>query len=186
MLTQWAFSPYSNRVTRMIAASVFVIFPLCLAVAAFSDLFTMTIPNRASIILILSFFAIAPFFGLPLPEIGLHLGGTAAVFVVCFVLFATNTMGGGDAKLLTAASLWFGFNQSLVEFLAYVGIMGGAATLAILIIRAQANTILAIGLPIPSSILLAKKIPYGIAIAIGGFMAFPSSPLFMAALQSLK
>jgi prepilin peptidase CpaA len=170
----------------MVAAAIFVTFPLCLAIAAFSDLFTMTIPNRISIILVLSFLAIAPFVGLPLPEFGTHVAAALAVFVVCFVLFATNTMGGGDAKLLTAASLWFGFNQSLVEFLAYVGIMGGAATLVILIIRAQANTILAIGLPIPSSILLAKKIPYGIAIAIGGFIAFPSSPLFLAALQSLK
>jgi prepilin peptidase CpaA len=170
----------------MAAAAIFVVFPLCLAVAAFSDLFTMTIPNRASIILVLSFFAIAPIVGVPLSEIGAHLGGAFAVFAVCFALFATNIMGGGDAKLLAATSLWFGFNQSLVEFLAYVGIMGGAATLLILIVRAQANIILAIGLPVPSSILLAKKIPYGIAIAIGGFMAFPSSPLFLAALQSLK
>jgi prepilin peptidase CpaA len=170
----------------MIAAAVFVIFPLCLAVAAFSDLFTMTIPNRASVILMLSFFAIAPLVGFSLPEIGTHLGGAIAVFAVCFVLFATNTMGGGDAKLLTAASLWFGFNPSIVEFLAYVGIMGGAATLAILILRTQANTILAIGLPVPTSVLLAKKIPYGIAIAVGGFLAFPSSPLFLAALQSLR
>jgi prepilin peptidase CpaA len=33
---------------------------------------------------------------------------------------------------------------------------------------------------------MAKKIPYGIAIAIGGFLAFPSSPLFVAALEGLK
>jgi prepilin peptidase CpaA len=170
----------------MIAASVFVIFPLCLAIAAFSDLFTMTIPNRVSVILILSFFAIALFTGMPLAEIGNHAAGALAVFVVCFILFATNTMGGGDAKLLTAAALWFGLNPALVEFLAYVGILGGAATLVILIIRAQANTILAIGLPVPNSILMAKKIPYGIAIAMGGFLAFPSSPLFMTALQGLK
>jgi prepilin peptidase CpaA len=170
----------------MIAASVFVIFPLCLAIAAFSDLFTMTIPNRASVILIISFFSIALLTGLPLAQLGSHVGGALAVFVVCFALFAANTMGGGDAKLLTAASLWFGLNPSLVEFLAYVGIMGGAATLVILIIRAQSDTILAIGLPVPNSILIAKKIPYGIAIAIGGFFAFPSSPLFLSALEGLK
>jgi prepilin peptidase CpaA len=95
-------------------------------------------------------------------------------------------MGGGDAKLLAATSLWFGFNPALVEFLIFVSIIGGLATLMILIIRTQANTILAIGLPVPSSILLAKKIPYGIAIAIGGFVAFPSSPLFLMALEGLK
>ncbi|MBO9122177.1 MULTISPECIES: A24 family peptidase [unclassified Rhizobium] len=170
----------------MIAASVFVIFPLCLAVAAFSDLFTMTIPNRISIILIASFFAIALLTGMPLAEIGSHAAGALAVFVVCFILFATNTMGGGDAKLLTAAALWFGLSTAIVEFLGYVGIFGGLITLLILIIRMQTNTILAIGLPVPNSILLAKKIPYGIAIAIGGFLAFPSSPLFITALEGLK
>jgi prepilin peptidase CpaA len=170
----------------MIAASVFVIFPLCLAIAAFSDLFTMTIPNRISVILIASFFVIALLTGMPLAQVGSHAAGALAVFVVCFILFATNTMGGGDAKLLTASALWFGLNPTIVEFLGYVGIVGGMITLAIVIVRTQSDTILAIGLPVPNSILLAKKIPYGIAIAIGGFLAFPSSPLFMAALEGLK
>ncbi len=170
----------------MIAASVFVIFPLCLAIAAFSDLFTMTIPNRISVILIVSFFAIALFTGMPLAQVGNHAAGALVVFVVCFILFATNTMGGGDAKLLTAAALWFGLNPAIVEFLGYTGIFGGLLTLAILVIRMQSDTILAAGLPVPNSILMAKKIPYGIAIAIGGFLAFPSSPLFVAALEGLK
>jgi prepilin peptidase CpaA len=46
--------------------------------------------------------------------------------------------------------------------------------------------ITAVGLRVPKSILYAKKIPYGIAIAIGGFMAFPSSPLLIAAMEGLK
>lgn len=95
-------------------------------------------------------------------------------------------MGGGDAKLLTATALWFGLNQSLAFLMTDVAMIGGLITLLILLVRAQSDTILAIGLPVPNSILLAKKIPYGIAIAIGGFMAFPSSPLFLAALESLK
>ncbi len=170
----------------MIAASVFVILPLCLAIAAFSDLFTMTIPNRVSAILVLSFFFIAPFAGLHLSEIANHVGGATTVLLVCFILFATNTMGGGDAKLLAATSLWFGLNSSLVEFLGYVGMLGGLAAMVILVIRSQTDIIIATGLPVPRSILLAKKMPYGIAIAAGGFLAFPSSPLFLAALQSLK
>jgi len=170
----------------MIAAAVFVILPLCLAMAAFSDLFTMTIPNRVSLILIASFFVLAPFSGLGWEMIGMHLAAAAIVFCACFALFALNVMGGGDAKLMSAAAIWFGFNESLLFFLAYLSFVGGLLTLAVLIVRAQSNTILAIGLPVPNSLLLAKKIPYGIAIAIGGFMAFPSSPLFIAALESLK
>ncbi|MBY3185235.1 peptidase [Rhizobium laguerreae] len=170
----------------MIAAAVFIILPLCLAMAAFSDLFTMTIPNRISVILIASFLVLAPFSGLGLEAIGMHLAGAAIVFSACFALFAFNVMGGGDAKLLSATALWFGLNESLLFLMTDVAAIGGLITLLILLVRTQSNTILAIGLPVPNSVLLAKKIPYGIAIAIGGFMAFPSSPLFLAALESLK
>ncbi|MBY5408284.1 peptidase [Rhizobium leguminosarum] len=170
----------------MIAAAVFVILPLCLAIAAFSDLFTMTIPNRVSLILVASFLPLAPLSGLSLEAIGMHLVAAAIVFGACFALFAFNVMGGGDAKLLSATALWFGLNQSLAFLMTDVAAVGGLVTLLILLVRTQTNTILAIGLPVPNSLLLAKKIPYGIAIAIGGFMAFPSSPLFLAALESLK
>ena len=170
----------------MIAAAVFLILPLCLAMAAFSDLFTMTIPNRISVILTASFLVLAPFSGLGLEMIGMHLAGAAIVFSACFALFAFNVMGGGDAKLLSATALWFGLNESLLFLMTDVAAIGGLITLLILLVRTQSNTILAIGLPVPNSVLLAKKIPYGIAIAIGGFMAFPSSPLFIAALESLK
>ncbi|EJT03164.1 prepilin peptidase [Rhizobium sp. CCGE 510] len=170
----------------MIATAVFVILPLCLSMAAFSDLFTMTIPNRVSLILIASFCILAPLSGLGWEMIGMHLAGAAIVFSACFALFAFNVMGGGDAKLLSATALWFGLNQSLAFLMVDVAMIGGLITLLILLVRAQANTILAIGLPVPNSVLLAKKIPYGIAIAIGGFMAFPSSPVFLAALEGLK
>ncbi|ASR09738.1 peptidase [Rhizobium leguminosarum bv. viciae] len=170
----------------MIAAAVFLILPLCLAMAAFSDLFTMTIPNRISVILIASFLVLAPFSGLGLEMIGMHLAGVAIVFSACFAFFAFNVMGGGDAKLMSATALWFGLNESLLFLMTDIAMIGGLITLLILLIRAQSDTILAIGLPVPNSVLLAKKIPYGIAIAIGGFMAFPSSPLFITALESLK
>ena len=170
----------------MIVAAILLVFPLCLAFAAISDLLTMTIPNRVSLILIISFVVLAPLSGLALPAIGMHALGAAIVFGICFALFALNVMGGGDAKLLSAAAIWFGYDPELLSFLVYVSVIGGLVTSAILLIRSQANTILAIGLPIPNSLLLAKKIPYGVAIAIGGFLAFPSSPLFLAALESLK
>ncbi len=170
----------------MIVAAILLVFPLCLAFAAISDLLTMTIPNRVSLILIVSFCLLSPLSGLALPAVGMHALGAAIVFGICFALFALNTIGGGDAKLLSAAALWFGYDPALLSFLTYVGVIGGLVTLAILLIRSQANTILAIGLPVPNSVLMAKKIPYGIAIAIGGFLAFPSSPLFVAALEGLK
>ncbi|MGR6467171.1 A24 family peptidase [Rhizobium sp. PAMB 3182] len=163
----------------MITAAIVVIFPLCLAIAAFSDLFTMTIPNRASAILLVTFLIVAMFLGLSWQQIGLHYVAGLCVFSVCFGLFAFNVMGGGDAKLLTAAAVWFGLTPSLMEFLIYVCYVGGAVTLLIVMLRSQANAIMGMGLSLPASILHAKKIPYGIAIGIGGFLAYPSSPLML-------
>ncbi|MGR6432416.1 A24 family peptidase [Rhizobium sp. PAMB 3174] len=168
----------------MIAAALFVVFPICLALAAFTDFFTMTIPNRVSAILLITFFLVAPFVGLSWQEMGMHAVAGLLVLTVCFALFAFNVMGGGDAKLLAAAAVWFGFTPSLMEFLIYVCYVGGAVTLMILVLRSKANAIMAMGLNLPASILHAKKIPYGIAIGIGGFLAYPSSPLMALVIQA--
>jgi prepilin peptidase CpaA len=165
----------------MLEAATLLIFPLCMSIAAISDLLTMTIPNRVSLALAIAFLVLAPVFGLSFAEIGMHFAAAGIVFFICFALFALNVMGGGDAKLLAAAALWFGFDSSLVEFLIYVAFFGGVVTVLIILLRSQSNIIMAIGLPIPNSLTVAKKIPYGIAIAIGGMLAFPSSPLLIAA-----
>lgn len=96
----------------MTQALIFVVFPFCLAVAAFSDLFTMTIPNRVSAILLGAFLLAAPLSGLDLTAIAMHLGAGLLVFSIGFVLFALNIMGGGDVKVLSASAVWFGFNIS--------------------------------------------------------------------------
>ncbi len=166
----------------MTQAIIFVVFPLCLAVAACSDFLTMRIPNRASAILLASFLVVAPLSGLDLTQIALHLAAGLIVFSVCFALFAFNIMGGGDAKLLTASAVWFGLTFSLFEFLVLVSFLGGVLTLALLSLRAHTNTILASGLPVPGHLMLEKKVPYGIAIGVAAFMAYPSSPLMLAAL----
>lgn len=166
----------------MISAAIMVIFPLCMAMAACSDLLTMTIPNRLSVVLIASFTLIAPFTGLSMHEILMHFAAGAAVFIFCFILFAFNVMGGGDAKILTASAIWFGFNDSLVAYLAYVSVLGGFLSLVILMMRSQHNLILAYGIPMPQTMMHKKKVPYGIAIGAAAFIAYPMSPLVKLAL----
>lgn len=156
----------------MINVFLVVIFPMCLAFAAFCDLFTMSIPNRVSVVLLVSFVMFAPH-GVDLTQILLHLAAGGSVFAVCFCLFALNVMGGGDAKLLTASAVWFGFNASLAAFLLYVSVFGGLLTLLVLLLRSQENLILAARIPVPRLLLTAKKVPYGIAIALGGLAAYP-------------
>jgi prepilin peptidase CpaA len=95
-------------------------------------------------------------------------------------------MGGGDAKLLTGAAVWYGFNVSLVEFLLSVTFVGGLLTLGILLLRSRAQEIMASGIPVPASLLVAKKIPYGIGIAIAGFLTYGDAPIVKAAVASLS
>lgn len=170
----------------MVIASVLVVLPLCLAFAACMDLLTMTIPNRVSIILIGAFFVTAPFVGLGVNEIALSVAAAALVFAACFCLFALNIMGGGDAKLLTASAVWFGFNESLPLFLLSVSVFGGMLTLAVLFLRRQEDLVIASRIPVPRLLLTAKKVPYGVAIALGGLSTYPSSPLMKVALTHLS
>lgn len=171
----------------MLNAAIFVIFPLCLAMAAFSDMLTMKIPNRVSIILAVSFVAIAPFTGMGLMTFGWHLLAAALVFICCFALFALNIMGGGDAKVLAASALWFGFNIDLVAFLGTVGILGGFLALVILMIRANQNILLVSPIRIPTHFFQARAgIPYGIAIGLAAFLTYPDSELVRAAFERLQ
>ncbi len=170
----------------VITLAILTILPLCLAFAAISDLVSMTIPNRVSGVILASFVVLAPLSGLAWPEIGMNLVAGLAVFGVCFALFALNVMGGGDAKLLTAAAIWFGFNHSLLVFLVTVGYVGGAVTLVFLLLRSQAGSVMAMGIPLPPSLINAKKIPYGIAIAIAGFLTFEQAPIHLLAMKAFQ
>lgn len=169
----------------MVEAAIFVILPLCLAMAAFSDILTMTIPNRVSVILAVSFFVVAPLSGMDIATLGWSVAAALIVFTGCFALFALNVMGGGDAKILSAASLWYGFNIDLVAFLGFTGIYGGFLALIVLMIRANQNTLLVSPVPIPMHFFKDRAgIPYGVAIGVAAFSTYPDSRIFVAALNS--
>jgi prepilin peptidase CpaA len=163
-----------------------IIFPLCLAYAAVSDLMTMTIPNRVSLILAATFLVLAPFAGLGAEAIAWHMAAAVLVFAGCFALFALGVMGGGDAKLLTATSLWFGFGLPLVSFLVAVAFLGGLLTLAILVMRSAQGQYILSRVPLTHNLTDASKgIPYGIAIAAAGLLSYPDTPLMQAMMPVL-
>jgi prepilin peptidase CpaA len=170
----------------MVEAAIFVIFPLCLAMAAFSDILTMKIPNRVPIVLAASFFVVAPLSGMDLVTFGWSLAAAITVFAGCFALFALNVMGGGDAKILSAAALWYGFNIDLVAFLGFTGIYGGFLAVIVLMIRANENVLLISPVPIPMHFFKARAgIPYGVAIGAAAFSTFPDTEIFSQALARL-
>lgn len=169
----------------MQAAIILIVPPVCLVLAALTDFLEMTIPNRIPVILLAAFLVIAPFAGLTITEFGWHVLAAVTVFAVCFGLFAVNVMGGGDAKILSAAAIWFGFNHSLFEFLAYTGYLGGVLTIIVMVMRANWARLAIIGIKLPKTLMVANKIPYAIAIGAAGLMAYPQSPLMISVVASL-
>src|SRR3954469_24655801 len=115
-----------------------MLFPALMAFAAASDLFTMTISNRVSLLLVAGFFVLALLGGLRAQDIAQallsHVGAGLAVLLVSFGCFAMGWVGGGDAKIAASAALWFGFGH-LLDYLVYASLFGGALTLLLLQFR---------------------------------------------------
>src|SRR6201991_3465705 len=111
-----------------------MLFPALMAFAASSDLLTMTISSRVSLILAGGFFALAVCSGMSGTEILLHLGAGGLVLLLAFGLFARGWIGGGDAKLAAATALWLGFDH-LADYGVIAALIGGALTLIILQVR---------------------------------------------------
>jgi prepilin peptidase CpaA len=152
-----------------------MLFPALMAFAAASDLFTMTISNRVSLLLVAGFLVLAPLSGMGYQDFLSHLGAGLAVLAVAFGCFAMGWVGGGDAKVAAAAGLWFGFGY-LLEYLLYASLFGGALTLLLLQFRQW---------PLPYAfagqgwlLRLHSKdsgIPYGIALATGALAIYPQT-----------
>ncbi|CAN5403333.1 prepilin peptidase [soil metagenome] len=150
----------------------------CLVIAAgLRDLTTMTIPNWISGLLILGFFPAALAVGLSPMAVALHVGVAAVALVIGMGLFAMRVVGGGDAKLMAATCLWLGVAGSGM-FVLWTGVAGGGFCLMLILARSQLRPYVA-GAPQWVGALLEPKgdIPYGVAIAVGALMAFPSSGL---------
>ena len=171
----------------MLEAAIFVIFPFCMAFAAISDLLSMTIANRVSLLLVASFAVLAPLTGMDWSVYGMHFAAMACVLAVTFTLFAIGGMGGGDAKLIAATSIWMGFGPVLMTYLVISAAVGGLLTLAILRYRGSTLEVYTGG-----NIFLrnladpAKGVPYGVALGIGGLFAFAESPLAIWALGQMS
>jgi prepilin peptidase CpaA len=160
-----------------ITLALVAIFPACMLWAAVSDIRTMTIPNRLTLFLVATYLPVAVIAGLSWPQIGFGLLAGVLGLVFGMILFALKLMGGGDAKLIAAASLWLGLS-GLVPFLVYTAVLGGVLTIVLLVAR-HVVSLYALALPEPLAHLMKPRgdIPYGVAIALGGLMAIEHGPL---------
>ena len=162
----------------MIQAVILVVFPFAMAFAAISDMLSMTIANRVSVILVATFMVVAPLAGLGWGDYGMHLATGGAVLAATFALFAGGAMGGGDAKLISATAVWMGFNDVLLQYLIVSTVIGGFLTLAIVLFRASSLPVLAGNVAFLRRLSdKSQGVPYGIALGLGGLLVYPESPL---------
>lgn len=164
----------------VIFSAVVVILPILAVIAALHDLTTMKIPNWISAVLIVTFFPAAFALGLPLGVVGASVGLAIATLVVGMGMFAANWIGGGDAKLLAASMLWMGVSGG-VPFVLYTALVGGGFCLLLMTARSHLPFFAQTGPGWVMRLMQPKgDIPYGVAIAIGALLAYPSSPLMTA------
>ena len=149
------------------------LFPAMMAFAASSDLLTMTISNRVSLILLGGFFALALAGGMGAADALAHLGAGCLVLVLAVGLFARGWIGGGDAKLAAVTALWLGFDH-LLPYVIYASLLGGALTVALLQFRMA---------PLPDWLAGNRwvqrlhaddgGVPYGVALAAAALAVYP-------------
>ena len=156
--------------------AIVCVFPWAMAFGGAMDLFTMTIPNRVSLLMTAGFVALCPFMGLGMDGLMSHFGAGAAMLVVGIVMFALGWLGGGDAKLFAAGALWVGF-EHLLEFTFYITLAGGLLTTAILFFRASLPHPWILRQPWALRLHDPKTgVPYGIAIAAAALAVYPIMP----------
>ncbi len=152
--------------------------------AAIWDVFSRKIPNFLPLIIaalyLLQAVVVGDWSALPW-----HLLCGAGVLVVGIVIFAMGWLGGGDVKLLAALALWAGPDH-LTLLLLMTCLAGGAlAAIYVLPIILTRNPLISnlvdwffmkiLRKPAPliqTSKTLGLQLPYGVAIAIAGFVVF--------------
>jgi len=144
-------------------------FAILLIAAGWQDLRTLRIANRLSLAAVAAF-ALWAAAGVALGRLspatfGMTILCGLLVFAVGATGFAAGVLGGGDVKLLAAASLFAG-PAHLVDFLVVTALVGGALGLAVL-----AGAPIGPAAPAADGTVRARLrsgLPYGPAIAAGG------------------
>jgi len=164
----------------MLTLYIIFVFAGCMLAASWSDLTSMTIPNWISLVLVAGFFILTPFAWQGWAVFGTHILVGLTCFAVGVGMFALGWMGGGDAKLFAATSLWWMW-PDLWVYLVYTAIAGGVLAMFLLVGRKY----------LPVKVLTTdwmhrlfkdeKKMPYGLALAFGALTTLPKSDIYQFA-----
>ncbi len=155
--------------------------PILLIFAAVSDIRNLQIPNSIPIAITGLFALGALAAGLDGWSVGEHYAVGLGVLIAGAMLFAINVMGGGDVKLLAAASVWFEPTE-IFGLLLITAIFGGLLALLVLVMRRFPGAApFASALPWmaedPEGRSASVAIPYGVAISAATIYLCPRSPI---------
>lgn len=167
----------------MMVSAILLGYALLLVAAAAFDVWRFEIPNTISVVLVLSFVAVALVSPGAVDWLS-HGGAALLVFAIGLILFHFGLAGGGDVKLLAAIALWLGL-PLLPVYLVSVALLGGGLSLVLLSLRALARTpSLARCLPprMVSLPIIANRqhLPYAVAISGGGLLLVGRLPVIAA------
>lgn len=143
-------------------------FVALLLVAAVSDVISYRIPN----VVVLAILLLYPVYVIVTPatvDWPWALAVFAAAIVAGMALSAAGIVGAGDAKLLAAVLLWAG--PALTPLTLLICALTGGVIAAIMMTRARlylAGAFSTLGSETLSNAMLAKNMPYGVAITAGG------------------
>lgn len=163
----------------IIGLIVTLVFAAPLMAAACTDFWSMKIPNKVSLAMAAGFFLTLPLTWQGFPVFGDHLTIGLMFFLAGFVMFALGWFGGGDAKLMAAISLWFGWGD-ILPFILYTTIFGAFIGLFIML----SNNLIPIRLRTSELGMRlfqgGDDMPYGLALAAGALFVWPNSQIAMA------
>lgn len=150
--------------------------------SARSDIRGMIIPNVYSLIVVGLFFpayiATCVVDAYMFSSVTVHAICVAVTFLVTFGMFAVGMIGGGDAKLISAYSFWFG-GPVLVSFLFFMALAGAVLAAVTLLLK---KMLIFKGAKEGSWVAKAQAgdgvIPYAVAILVGVIGGFVSMGVF--------
>jgi len=163
--------PQALHILDQVCVAAFAVLAM---LAARSDWFRFTIPNRLSAAIAGLWVLYALLLVLqhqPLMSLVWSIGIALTVFLIGIGMFAANLLGGGDVKLLAAATLWVPPDIINLFFL-IVTVSGAALGFAFLLQRfgnrpQEEATVAASTSTTTIADRLKRKTPYGVAIGIG-------------------
>lgn len=147
---------------------IYVILTFLMIAVTLSDMARYMIPNWL-VLALLMLYPVAVYVSASRPDWHAACLVAFIAFIIGYVLFFLRLMGGGDIKLLTAASLYAGLS-GILDFIMYVALLGGVGSLLLLALRAFTPYLFLkagrTAADIPRVLSDKEPVPYGVAIAI--------------------